>query len=190
MFLKKIQEVAPLYYVSGNHEFWSRNINSIKTVFKEYGVKILENNYEEVIINGGKFIIGGVDDPDIVAYERGNYDWAGEMYNTFSKLKNRPEYKIFLSHRPECIELYKKLPVDLVLSGHAHGGQIRIQLLLNGLFAPNQGWFPKYAGGMYLYTDFIHIVSRGVSFNSRLPRVFNPPEIVVIDIKSNHHIIP
>jgi predicted MPP superfamily phosphohydrolase len=70
----------------------------------------------------------------------------------------------------------------LVLSGHAHGGQIRIPLLLNGLFAPNQGWFPAYAGGLYQHGSLTHIVSRGASNNIPLPRIFNPPEVVVIEI--------
>ena len=85
--------------------------------------------------------------------------------------------------RPERIQLYKKMDFDLVLSGHAHGGQVRIPFLLNGLCAPNQGWFPEYAGGLYEHDSLIHIVSRGLSYNPRLPRIFNPPEIVIIDLE-------
>lgn len=182
LFLDAIKEIAPIYYVTGNHEFWSKEIDSIRQVFRKYGVIILENTYEEVNIDGAQFIIGGVDDPDIVFYEKPDFDWRLEMKNAFSGLENRSAYKILLSHRPELIELYKETPFDLVLSGHAHGGQVRIPFLLNGLFAPNQGWFPKYAGGLYEYDHFYHIVSRGVSFNPRLPRIFNPPEIVAIEI--------
>jgi len=92
-------------------------------------------------------------------------------------------YKILLSHRPEHIHTYMNYDFDLILSGHSHGGQIRIPWLLNGLYCPNQGFLPKYAGGHYRIdaTDFI--VSRGLSFRKTLPRVMNPPEVVVITIE-------
>ena len=88
---------------------------------------------------------------------------------------------VLLSHRPELTELYRGSGFDLVVSGHAHGGQVRVPLLLNGLYAPNQGFFPQYAGGLYDLDGTALAVSRGLSI-SRLPRVFNPPEAVVIDL--------
>ena len=106
------------------------------------------------------------------------------MEENFAELSEKPQFKILVAHRPELIELYKKYPFDLVVSGHAHGGQVRIPFLLNGLFAPNQGLFPKYAGGAYIHENLTHIVSRGLSFSPKLPRVFNPPEIVVVNIKN------
>ncbi len=102
---------------------------------------------------------------------------------SFKNLNISDCYSIFLTHRPEKTDLYAKLPFDMVLSGHAHGGQLRIPFLLNGLIAPNQGLFPKYAGGLYEYEDKTHIISRGVSFKLTMPRIFNPPEIVVINLK-------
>lgn len=78
--------------------------------------------------------------------------------------------------------IYSQTPFDLILSGHAHGGQVKIPFLINGLLAPNQGWFPKLAGGLYEFENFKLVVSRGVSFKLKLPRIFNPPEIVVVDI--------
>lgn len=189
LFLDGIRTIAPVYYVTGNHEIWSRRTEEIKQVFRNHGVIVLENTYEQVIINDQKFIIGGVDDPDIVPYEKPDMDWPGEMMNSFSDLKHQSAFTILLSHRPELIDLYRELPFDVVLSGHSHGGQVIIPFLLNGLLAPNQGWFPKYAGGLYQHPEIIHIVSRGVSYNPRLPRIFNPPEIVAIDINSsgNNH---
>lgn len=91
-----------------------------------------------------------------------------------------------LSHRPERIESYKKYNFDLVLSGHAHGGQVRIPFLLNGLYAPNQGLFPKYAGGLYTHNNLNHVVSRGLSYNPKLPRIFNPPEIVIVELRGSN----
>lgn len=183
MFLEGLSGLCPIYYVTGNHEFWSNDIKSIKDTIKKYGVTILENEYEQIKIRNTNIIIAGIDDPDVAIYEKPNLDLKNEMHFAFKELENNSDYKILLAHRPELIELYKEFNFDLVLSGHAHGGQIRIPFILNGLYAPNQGLFPKYAGGSYKHNSLIHIVSRGVSFNPRLPRVFNPPEIVIIDIK-------
>ena len=183
LFLAGIKGIAPIYYVSGNHEFWSNNVKSIKDTIRKYDVIILENSYEHIKVKDSNIIIGGVDDPDVVKYDRPDFNWQGEMYNTFSKLQDEPDFKILLSHRPELIYIYKEFSFDLVLSGHSHGGQVRIPFILNGLLAPNQGWFPKYAGGEYKHNSLTLIVSRGLSYNPRLPRVFNPPEVVVIDIK-------
>ena len=107
------------------------------------------------------------------------------MERAFRELDEISLYKILIAHRPERIEDYKQYSFDLVLSGHAHGGQVRIPGIMNGLYAPHQGLFPKYAGGMYTHDNLTHIVSRGLSVNSRLPRIFNPPELVIISIESN-----
>jgi predicted MPP superfamily phosphohydrolase len=182
-FLAGIKGMAPTYYVTGNHEFWSNDINNIRELIKGYGVTILKNNYKRIKIKDSNLLIAGIDDPQAVRYEKTSSDWGQDMYKAFNGLDSDQEYKILLAHRPEYIETYKKYSFDLVLSGHAHGGQVRIPLILNGLFAPNQGWFPKYAGGVYKHDALTHIVSRGLSYNPRLPRVFNPPEVVVINIK-------
>ncbi len=185
LFLEGLKGFRPIYYVTGNHEFWSNDIKNIKDTIREYDVTILENNYKQIKVKNSNIIIGGVDDPDVGIYEKTNFDLQREMNTNFNKLKDKNDFKILLAHRPELIELYKKFSFDLVLSGHSHGGQVRIPFILNGLFAPNQGWFPKYAGGIYKYDSLTHIVSRGVSYNPRLPRIFNPPEVVIIDIKGS-----
>ena len=93
-------------------------------------------------------------------------------------------YTILLSHRPELFEHYVSRGFDLVLCGHAHGGQWRIPRILNGLYAPNQGLFPQYAGGQYDSDATTMIVSRGLAREStRLPRIFNRPELVLVEIR-------
>ena len=93
------------------------------------------------------------------------------------------KFSVLLAHRPERIEDYLQYPFDLIVSGHAHGGQWRIPGILNGLLAPNQGFFPPYAGGQYDFADTTLIVSRGLAREStRIPRIFNRPELVVIDL--------
>lgn len=92
-------------------------------------------------------------------------------------------YTILLAHRPEWIDLYGTYDFDLVLSGHAHGGQWRLPGLINGVFAPDQGMLPKYAGGKYGVNGTTMIVSRGLARESTsVPRIFNRPELVVVDL--------
>lgn len=183
LFLEAIKDIGPIYYVTGNHEIRTGQVDKIKDLFKSFGVYVLENNLHKANIKGVNLIIAGVDDPNIVRYERTQSNWYKEVYNSFSNIKDMEGYKILLSHRPEKVDLYSTLPFDLVLSGHSHGGQIRIPFLLNGLYAPHQGFFPKYAGGVYEFENYTLVVSRGVYFNLFLPRIFNPPEIVVVDIE-------
>lgn len=95
-------------------------------------------------------------------------------------------FTLLLAHRPEYIDHYLDYNFDLILSGHAHGGQWRLPGIINGLYAPNQGLFPKYAGGQYNINGTVFIVSRGLSREStRIPRIFNRPELVIIDIVPN-----
>ena len=185
LFLEGLKGFRPIYYVTGNHEFWSNDITNIKDTIRKYGVNILENKYEQIKVKNSNIIIAGIDDPDVAIYEKPNFNLLREMNNNFIQLEDNTAFKILLAHRPELIEEYKKFSFDLVLSGHSHGGQVRIPFILNGVYAPNQGWFPKYAGGMYKHESLRHIVSRGVSFNPRLPRIFNPPEVVIINIKGS-----
>ncbi|PYG87034.1 hypothetical protein LY28_02417 [Ruminiclostridium sufflavum DSM 19573] len=189
LFLAGIKGMAPAYYVTGNHEFWSEDVKDIKDKIKKYDVNILENTFERIRIKNSDIIVCGIEDPEVVKYEKPDMNYYEELQRLFSQMQDKQGYKILLAHRPELIEIYKKYSFDLVLSGHAHGGQIRIPFILNGLFAPNQGWFPEYAGGAYEYKSLTHIVSRGLSYNPRLPRIFNPPEVVVIDLEGKNKVV-
>lgn len=204
LLLDGIKDVADIYYVTGNHEYWSSSVEDIKEAIrssftgtqKQLGddikdtreeiqnnrVIILSDEYVQDSINGNAFVIAGIEDPARTNYFDPTYDQDSSMYEAFSSIGELDGFKILLAHRPEQIEQYKLYDFDLILSGHAHGGQVRIPFILNGLIAPNQGLFPKYAGGVYEHDTLIHVVSRGLSFNSILPRVFNPPEVVVIDL--------
>lgn len=185
LLLEGIKGIAPAYYVTGNHEFWSFDVESIKEVIRSYGVKVLEGEYEQRMAGGTMITFAGIDDPDVQLFERSTPDWMDEMEGAFLPLRNESGFKILLAHRPEWIDEYKKYGFDLVVSGHTHGGQIRIPLILNGLYAPDQGWFPEYAGGLYSHGTLTHIVSRGASNPLRVPRIFNPPEVIVIDVKGS-----
>lgn len=184
LFIEGAIKIAPVYYVSGNHEVCSSSLGFIKRIIRSYGVTVLESSYVKVKAGNIPVIIAGVDDPDIELFEQG-VDWGSSMYQAFSHLDEEQGYKILLAHRPELIGVYGQYDFDLVVSGHAHGGQVRIPFILNGLYAPGEGWFPRHAGGVYKYGDLTHIVSRGIANTILLPRIFNPPEVVVIDIRGN-----
>jgi len=138
----------------------------------------------QININNNEIILAGIEDPDKKRYETPEYNQNESMEASFRELDGMELLKILIAHRPEKIEIYKGYSFNLILSGHTHGGQVRIPPVLNGLYAPNQGLFPKYAGGLYRHGETVHIISRGLSVNPRLPRIFNPPELVVIVIKS------
>lgn len=184
-FLEGIRGLAPTYYVLGNHEVWSGEWDRIKEMVAGYGITVLTNESEIITINGVDLCIGGVDDPDVFLYSTDEKIRAmssdEELLAGFISL-NYSAYNVLLAHRPERFDMYQKYGFDLVLSGHAHGGHIRIPGLLNGVMAPNQGLFPKYAGGEYTENNQTMIVSRGFGLDGRIPRLFNPPEVVVVDI--------
>jgi predicted MPP superfamily phosphohydrolase len=186
LLLTGINGISPIYYVTGNHEFWSRRVGELREELKSYGVIILSDEYKKIEIKDNEIIIAGIDDPDKKLYETPDYDQNKVMETQFRELDDLPAYKILLAHRPERIKYYQKFSFNLILSGHAHGGQVRLPPILNGLYAPHQGFFPKYVGGLYQYDNSTHIISRGLSINPLVPRIFNPPELVLIIIKSSN----
>ena len=189
LFLEGIQNIAPTFFVTGNHEFWGTNSDNnhiIRSIVQSYNIQILSNEFEQVYINGNRLIIAGLEDPDkINAFP--DYNHIEAMEKLLGSLSGFDDYfKILLTHRPENIELHSQY-FDLVAAGHTHGGQVRIPFILNGLFAPDQGWFPRFAGGVYTYNELTLVVSRGLAINySRIPRIFNPPEITVIALSNAH----
>lgn len=175
-FLKAIEGRYPTYYVSGNHEYWTGDIGRMKEIIRRYGISILEGTKETLTLGQDQIDICGVDDPYV-----GEAAWAAQMTALIESPKSH--YTVFLSHRPERIKTYLPGQFDLILAGHAHGGQWRIPGLINGVFAPNQGLFPKYAGGLYEFEKSKLIVSRGLAREStRVPRIFNRPELVVVEL--------
>jgi len=182
LLLSGISGAAPVFYVTGNHEYQSRNIKTIREKLVSYKVNTLSDTYTKVKIRNNEIILAGIEDIKKKIYEKPDYNQIESMEKAFRKLDEIPLYKILIAHRPENIENYKKFSFDLVLSGHTHGGQIIIPNLINGLFAPNQGFFPKYAGGIYTHGKLTHIVSRGLSKKFMLPRIGNPLELVIIEL--------
>ena len=178
-FVRDIVEIAPCYYVTGNHEAWlGSDYNELENALIEEGVIVLHDEAVTLEKEGQTIQMIGVDDPDF------SYIAADKIIS--AKLENiniTQEFTLMLSHRPELFDSYVENEIDLVLSGHAHGGQVRIPLI-GGLIAPNQGLFPKYDAGVYSEGNTTMVVSRGIG-NSVIPiRINNRPEIVLIELQS------
>ncbi|MBQ8400835.1 MAG: metallophosphoesterase [Clostridia bacterium] len=184
--LDGIADLYPCYYVTGNHEHWSDEVKLLNALLASYGVTVLAGDTVSFTKEEQILSISGIDDPtgfhaDGTPGLPEPDTWYGQLAMTEQQAAECPYFTILLSHRPEKTAEYSASPFDLVLAGHAHGGQIRIPFLMNGLFAPNQGYFPEYAGGQYDLNGTTMIVSRGLCRND-LPRVFNRPELVVVDV--------
>ncbi len=175
--IKNLVKKYPSYYVTGNHELRCSNVDTIKSTLKDIGVFVLEGGSAPLLVGDDKIYISGADDPLL----SGNDEFLQKL-NTASE-SSRGFFSVLLTHRPELAEEYNKMPFDLVLAGHAHGGQWRVPYLLNGLYAPDQGLFPKYAGGRCTFASQTLIVGRGLSRESTIiPRIFNRPELVIIGL--------
>ncbi len=175
---RQLAKLAPTFYVTGNHEYWEQDVPALLEQIAETGVTVLDQACVQLRVGEQCINICGIPDP-----------YAGAATETAlqNTAGNRADgYTILLTHRPELIEQYAAADsFDLVIAGHAHGGQVRIPGIINGLCAPNQGWFPQYAGGEYRLDDMTMIVSRGLSDQKQMhvPRIFNPPEIVIVTIR-------
>ncbi len=182
ILIEHIGKKYKTYYISGNHEWWSDDMYGYFDYLKKSGITALRGETDYLEINNNKIAVNGIDDPEVNRFNPGFANWE-EQLDKVGKNINPDYYNVLLTHRPEYIPEYMEYDFDLTLSGHAHGGQVRIPYLVNGLFAPNQGFFPKFAGGKYDIDSKTAIVSRGLSKeNTKLPRIFNRPEIVFITI--------
>ena len=181
-FAEEAVRIAPCYYVSGNHEARVLEYRELKAGLEAAGVTVLDDARVEIEISGKSITIIGVNDPSFLAdYLTSD---AAVMDRKLSELSSEgASFTILLSHRPELFDTYAAHEMDLVLTGHAHGGQFLLPLI-GGLIAPNQGLFPKYDDGLYSEGNTNMIVSRGLG-NSVIPfRFNNRPEVVLIELKS------
>ena len=180
-FAKEAVKIAPCYYVPGNHEAWLDNAkyNNLVSQLINSGVVVLDNKIVYLEKEGAKIMLAGLCDPDFTDADKieqnGVLDkWLGEIVNDDS-------FTVLLSHRPEAFDIYADHGIDVVFCGHAHGGQFRLPFI-GGLYAPNQGFFPKYDAGVYNKGNTSMVVSRGIG-NSVIPiRVNNRPELVIAEL--------
>ena len=183
-FAEEAVKFAPCYYVSGNHEARVSEYQELKTGLEAAGVTVLDDAQVKIEVSGESITVIGVNDPSFHAdYLTSD---AAVMDRKLSELSSEDaSFTILLSHRPELFDTYVAHDMDLVLTGHAHGGQFRLPLI-GGLIAPNQGLFPKYDDGLYSEGNTNMIVSRGLG-NSIIPfRFNNRPEVVLIELKGQN----
>lgn len=174
-FVEGAVNIAPVYYVSGNHEHQSGYFEELAEELTEAGVTVLQNGKSVLQKNGDMIELIGLADKRVNPYYQ-------EVLATLLKGSEEDAFQILLSHRPELFEAYVASGVNLAFTGHAHGGQIRLPFI-GGIFAPNQGFFPVYTSGVYEKKNTAMVVSRGLG-NSTFPfRIFNRPELVMITLR-------
>jgi uncharacterized protein len=180
ILIEELQFVAPIYYVTGNHEIATQDMVRIQEALENLGVRVLSDEADVITMFPDSAIaIGGIEDPLASELE----DDEAVKTSIEKAFENVPEdmFKILLSHRPEQFDIYAEEGIDVTFSGHAHGGQFRIPGI-GGLVSPGQGWFPKYSSGVHEKNGSHLVVSRGLG-NSIIPvRLFNQPEIVVVTL--------
>lgn len=182
----QLAEIAPAVYVTGNHEARRMDLSALEAGLAARGVQVLRDDWMPLARGGEEIALLGLDDPGFAAGE----DWtlAEGLDQTQARLsallaQAGDRFSLVLSHRPELLPAYAEAGADLVLSGHAHGGQVRLPGI-GGLFAPGQGILPRLTSGVHARGETRLVVSRGLG-NSTFPlRVFNPPEIVTVTLRA------
>ena len=182
---ESLVKIAPVYYVSGNHEaiLPDEDYQALTDGLRGLGVCVLEDESAELTRDGQSIRLIGLTD---IGFHPGTLEEKKDALRTaLSALLPEDEFSVTLAHRPELMDVYTECGAPLVLSGHAHGGQIRLPGI-GGLIAPGQGLFPKYTDGKYEENGTTLVVSRGIG-NSVLPlRVNNRPQIVVVQLACNY----
>ena len=167
-------KIAPVYYITGNHEVSINDVDHIKSRLTELGVHVLANSFENFTKNGATIQLIGIDDPL-------SGKTIEEMLKMAKKNTNPSEFQILLAHRPEYFKEYEQSGVDVTFNGHAHGGQIRIPGL-GGLIDHQFNLFPAHIDGVEQIGDMTQIISRGLGNSGATFRINNRPEIVVADL--------
>lgn len=188
--IKALKDVAPVYYGYGNHEVtWEEDFgDTLVNELEQSGAIVLQDDYVDINIDGNTIRIGGCMNYyrkwGMMTSEKNLCDSEEQFANEF---ENTDNYKILLNHIPTSWVDWggmEKYPVDLVFSGHYHGGMIRIPYLNQGLYAPYIGLFPKYTKGITVGKKATCIQSAGLGTEHRIPRLFNPPEVVIVELEA------
>ena len=180
-FTEQAVKIAPVYYVSGNHEAWSYKNDEISFRLIQSGVNIIDDQKVEIKKLDQSISLIGLSDPGFLSKENTKRPVTYKMEQSLDELIKNDEFNIVLSHRQSLIDLYSQKEADLVFSGHAHGGQIRLPII-GPIIAPDEGFFPKYTSGVYEKENTSLVVSRGLGSSIIPIRINNKPEIVVVTL--------
>ena len=185
--MEEAVKIAPCYFVPGNHESRIPELPELLDGLTQAGAVVLRNEAVRLERGEDNLWILGADDPAF----HGDYEDGPKCPEFMEAVVNwaekKPGYTVLLSHRPEWFELYRDCGIDLVFSGHAHGGQFRIPYV-GGFFGPNQGFFPKYDAGVFSEGGTNMVVSRGAGPSIIPLRICNPPEILVAELHRQEEI--
>lgn len=191
--VKRLKKIAPVYYSLGNHElgYMKAGRSDLLNQLKAAGAQVLDKNYKDININQNKIRIGGLYEYAFAVDDKGNMSkekMKPVVRKFLTQFEDTDHFKIMMSHRPDSFifgHATDTWKIDLVASGHAHGGQVRFPFK-GGLYGADQGWFPKYVDGIHHFDKVKNlIITRGLgSDKEKLPRFHNIPEIVVIDLTS------
>lgn len=177
--VEQLETIAPTYFVLGNHEADSRVLPELLAGLEQRGVVVLRDAAVPFIVDGEELTIAGLDDPRVRAAAFEEPREAADVLAELDLPEGRPT--VLLAHRPELLEGYLGSRVDLVLSGHAHGGQVRIPGV-GGVFAPHQGLFPELSEGVHKRDATTMVISRGLGNSIAGVRVNNPRELVIVEL--------
>ena len=181
-FVEKAGKIAPVYYVTGNHESRLDEYEKYEVLFKEAGVTVLRDETHRIEKNGEEILLIGLDDPQFTPLSERAGKTPSIINTKLNNLKSDSNaFTVLLSHRPELFETYAGNDMDLVLSGHTHGGQFRMPFI-GAFLVPDQGLLPKYDAGLFMAGNTNMIVSRGLG-NSIIPfRINCRPEIILVTL--------
>lgn len=181
--MERLMKIAPVYSVTGNHDLWRADYHELEKELDALGVKTLHNECEFLTRGGDEIRIAGIDDP----FSRDKSSIEEHMENALAKIPRYEGYTVLLFHRANLMDMLKHRGFDLILAGHMHGGQFRLPWG-TGVCEPRSSWgsggralFPKYFAGMYEGGGTKMIVNRGLGNPMIIPRLFNRPEITVVD---------
>lgn len=179
-FTENISDIAPCYFITGNHEAWidKADYNKLEKGLTTQGINILNNSFVRLYRDNQTILLAGIHDPAFTE----DKDYENQIFTELEYMDyNDGNYKILLSHRPTSLEQYPFNKFNLIFSGHAHGGQFRLPFI-GGVIAPDQGLFPKYDRGLFQNGKTTMVLSGGIG-NSIIPiRINNRPEIVVTSL--------
>lgn len=181
---EQLTAIAPTYFVLGNHEADSPLRTEFLSGLERAGVIVLRNEAVRVTIGDTDLTLVGIDDPRVDrADRRAPSSPRSDVERALAALPDAEEDLpvVLLAHRPELLDAYARTPADVVLSGHAHGGQVRLPLV-GPLFAPHQGWLPELAEGVHTRGGTTMVISRGLGNSIAGVRVNDPRELVILDL--------
>jgi len=173
-----LADIAPTYFITGNHEWALRNVPQLKRAISEAGTTVLSNEYVTLERGGDTIVLAGIDDPNGYADQKTPEELAGELYSEHSD-----PFWLLMAHRNNYFEKeYRFLGADLTFAGHAHGGMIRLPFT-DGLISVERTLFPSYTAGFYEIGGARLFVSRGLGNSGPSFRLFNRPQVAIVILK-------